>query len=39
MAFIRVANCDQLPPLNASDFEKATERVRGDMARLDNIRL
>jgi transitional endoplasmic reticulum ATPase len=31
IAFIRVANCDQLPPLNGSDFEKATERVRGHM--------
>ena len=39
MAFNRMANSDRLPPLNWSDFEKATERVRGDMARLDNIRL
>jgi transitional endoplasmic reticulum ATPase len=39
MAFIRVANCDQLPPLNDSDFEKATERVRGDMAQSNNTSL
>ena len=39
MAFNRMANSDQLPPLNGSDFEKATERVRGAMAQLDNIRL
>jgi transitional endoplasmic reticulum ATPase len=39
MAFNRMANSDQLPPLNWSDFEKATERVRGDMAQLDNISL
>ena len=32
MAFNRMANSDQLPPLNSSDFDRATERVRGDMA-------
>jgi transitional endoplasmic reticulum ATPase len=32
MAFNRMANSDQLPPLNWSDFEQATERVRGDMS-------
>ena len=36
MAFNRIANSDQLPPLNWSDFERATERVRGDIAKLDN---
>jgi transitional endoplasmic reticulum ATPase len=36
MAFNRIANSDQLPPLNWSDFETATERVRGNMAQLDN---
>jgi transitional endoplasmic reticulum ATPase len=36
MAFNRIANRDQLPPLNWSDFEKSTERVRGDMPQLDN---
>ena len=36
MAFNRIANSDQLPPLNWSDFERATERVRGDMAQLDS---
>ena len=36
MAFNRIANSDQLPPLNWSDFEKATARVRGDVAQLDN---
>ena len=36
MAFNRIANSDQLPPLKWSDFEKATERVRGDVAQLDN---
>jgi len=39
MAFNRIANSDQLPPLNLSDFERATERVRGNMARLDNTGL
>ena len=39
MAFNRIANSDQLPPLNWSDFERATERVRGDMAQLDNTGL
>ena len=39
MAFNRMANSDQLPPLNWSDFEKATERVRGDVAQLDNAGL
>jgi transitional endoplasmic reticulum ATPase len=39
MAFNRIANSDQLPPLNLSDFERATERVRGNMAQLDNARL
>jgi transitional endoplasmic reticulum ATPase len=32
MAFNRMANSDQLPPLNWSDFDRATERVRGEMA-------
>jgi transitional endoplasmic reticulum ATPase len=36
MAFNRIANSDQLPPLNLSDFEKATERVRGEIAQLNN---
>jgi len=36
MAFNRIANCDQLPPLSWSVFERATERVRGDVAQLDN---
>jgi transitional endoplasmic reticulum ATPase len=36
MAFNRIANSDQLPPLNWSDFERATERVRGDVAQLDS---
>jgi transitional endoplasmic reticulum ATPase len=36
MAFNRMANSDQLPPLNWSDFERATERVRGDVAQLDS---
>ena len=36
MAFNRIANSDQLPPLNWSDFDRATERVRGNMAQLDN---
>ena len=36
MAFNRIANSDQLPPLNWSDFERATERVRGDIAKLDD---
>ena len=39
MAFNRIANSDQLPPLNWSDFERATERVRGDIAQLDNTGL
>ena len=39
MAFNRIANSDQLPPLNWSDFEKATNRVRGDVAQLDNTGL
>ena len=39
MAFNRMANNDQLPPSNWSDFEKAIERVRGDMAQLDNTNL
>jgi transitional endoplasmic reticulum ATPase len=39
MAFNRIANSDQLPPLNWSDFERATERVRGDMAQFDNTGL
>ena len=39
MAFNRIANSDQLPPLNGSDFERATERVRGDVAQLDNTGL
>src|SRR5208337_3971960 len=39
MAFNRMSNSDQLPPLNWSDFERATERVRGDMAQLDNTGL
>ena len=39
MAFNRMANSDQLPPLNWSDFERATERVRGNMAQLDNTGL
>jgi transitional endoplasmic reticulum ATPase len=39
MAFNRIANSDQLPPLNWSDFERATERVRGDVAQLDNTGL
>jgi transitional endoplasmic reticulum ATPase len=39
MAFNRIANCDQLPPLDWSDFERATERVRGDMAQADNAGL
>jgi hypothetical protein len=30
MAFTRIADSDRLPPLNWSDFERATERVRGD---------
>jgi transitional endoplasmic reticulum ATPase len=36
MAFNRIANSDQLPPLNSSDFDMATERIRGSMAQLDN---
>ena len=36
MAFNRMANSDQLPPLNWSDFERATERVRGDVAQWDS---
>jgi SpoVK/Ycf46/Vps4 family AAA+-type ATPase len=36
MAFNRIADSDQLPPLNRSDFETAIERVRGEMVRLDN---
>jgi transitional endoplasmic reticulum ATPase len=36
MAFNRIANSDQLPPLNSSDFDMATERVRGEVAQLDN---
>jgi len=39
MAFNRTANADQLPPLNWSDFERATERVRRDMAQLDSTGL
>jgi transitional endoplasmic reticulum ATPase len=39
MAFNRMANSDQLRPLNWSDFERATERVRGNMAQLDNTGL
>jgi transitional endoplasmic reticulum ATPase len=39
MAFHRIANSDQLPPLNSSDFERATERVRGGMAQLHNTGL
>jgi transitional endoplasmic reticulum ATPase len=39
MAFNRIANSDQLPPLNRSDFEKATERVRGGMVQLHNTGL
>ena len=39
MAFHRIANSDQLPPLNCSDFERATERVRGGMAQLHNAGL
>jgi ATP-dependent 26S proteasome regulatory subunit len=39
MAFNRIANCDQLPPLSWSDFERATERVRGDMVQADNTGL
>jgi SpoVK/Ycf46/Vps4 family AAA+-type ATPase len=39
MAFNRIANSDQLPPLSWSDFERATERVRGDRAQLDNTGL
>ena len=39
MAFNRIANSDQLPPLNWSDFDRATERVRGNMAQLDNTGL
>ena len=39
MAFNRIANSDQLPPLNSSDFDRATERVRGSMAQLDNTGL
>jgi transitional endoplasmic reticulum ATPase len=39
MAFNRIANSDQLPPLNLSDFERATERVRGSTAQLDNTGL
>ena len=38
MAFNRMANSDQLPPLNSSDFDMATERVRGNMAQ-DNTGL
>src|SRR5271157_4876434 len=36
MAFNRMANSDQLPPLNCSDFKRAIERVRGDVAQLDS---
>ena len=36
MAFNRITDSDRLPPLNWSDFERASERVRGDMAKLDN---
>jgi transitional endoplasmic reticulum ATPase len=39
MAFNRIANSEQLPPLNSSDFDMATERVRGDVAQLDNTGL
>jgi transitional endoplasmic reticulum ATPase len=39
MAFNRIANSDQLPPLNCSDFERATERVRGGVAQLHNTGL
>jgi transitional endoplasmic reticulum ATPase len=39
MAFNRIADSDQLPPLNCSDFERATERVRGGMAQLHNTGL
>jgi transitional endoplasmic reticulum ATPase len=39
MAFNRIANSDQLPPLNWSDFEQATERVRGDVAQLGHTGL
>ena len=39
MAFNRMADSDQLPPLNWSDIERATERVRGDMSQLDNTGL
>ena len=39
MAFNRIANSDQLPPLNWSDFARATERVRGDVAQLGNTGL
>ena len=36
MAFSRTTDSDRLPPLNWLDFERASERVRGDMAKLDN---
>ena len=36
MAFNRITDSDRLPPLNWMDFERASERVRGDMAKLDN---
>ncbi|MGB8769771.1 MAG: ATP-binding protein, partial [Candidatus Korobacteraceae bacterium] len=36
LAFNRIANSDQLPPLNWSDFERAAERVRGGGAQLGN---
>jgi SpoVK/Ycf46/Vps4 family AAA+-type ATPase len=39
MAFHRIANSNQLPPLNCSDFEKATDRVRGGVAQLHNTGL
>jgi len=39
MAFNRLTNGDQLPPLNWSDFERATERVRGGMVQLDSTSL
>jgi transitional endoplasmic reticulum ATPase len=38
MAFNRIADSDQLPPVSWSDFEKSTERVRGDMPQLDHTR-
>lgn len=36
MAFNRTTDSDRLPPLNWLDFERAGERVRGDIAKLDN---